>query len=42
MLKKESIMPKIELTQEELKQLKAFLTDVKANYNMEQVMPQTE
>ena len=42
MLKKESIMPKIELTQEELKQLKAFLTDVKANYNMEQVMPQTD
>lgn len=35
-------MPKIELTQEELKQLKAFLTDVKANYNMEQVMPQTD
>ena len=35
-------MPKIELTQEELKQLTAFLTDVKANYNMEQVMPQTD
>lgn len=35
-------MPKIELTQEESKQLKAFLADVKANYNMEQVMPQTD
>ena len=34
-------MPKIELTQEELKQLKDFLADVKANYDMKQVMPQT-
>lgn len=35
-------MPKIELTQEELKEFKEFMSEVKAGYNFEQVMPQTD
>ena len=35
-------MPKIELTQEESKEFKEFMSEVKAGYNFEQVMPQTD